>query len=159
MPVVLVWHIRRHYSRNKTAVLCAFELIVLAFMFIPAFAMLSQPVAAANHVVQVGEYFFDQKDIIINVGDTVTWHNGGTVGHTATSNNSQWTSISLPVGFTSDPLTFNTPGVYPYHCAIHPSLMWGSITVGAIPEFSSSLVVVGLMAMALGVMIVGRRKH
>lgn len=150
---------RRHYSKNKTVILSALGIIVLAFMFIPAFAMLSQPVAAANHTVEVGEYFFNQKNIIINVGDTVTWHNGGAMAHTATSNNSQWTSISLPVGSTSTPLAFNTPGVYPYHCAIHPSLMWGSITVGAVPEFSSSLVVVGLMAMALGVMVVSRRKH
>ena len=151
---------RRHYSRNKIAILCAIELVVLAFIFIPAFAMLSQPVAAANHTVEVGDFFFNQKDITIFAGDTVTWHNGGALPHTATSNNSLFTEVNLPSGVTSSPLAFNTPGLFPYHCRLHPTQMWGSITVvNVIPEFSSSLVVVGLMAMALGDVIVARRKH
>ncbi len=152
---------RRSHKLARNELVWVFELTVMVFVIAAVFAMAMLPSgAAANHQIEVGEYFFNPPTITINVGDTVTWHNGGSLPHTATSNGSAWTSISLPVGSTSTPLAFNTPGTFPYHCALHPSLMWGSITVsGAIPEFSSGFfVVLGLMAMMVGLIAVRRRR-
>jgi len=64
------------------------------------------------------------------VGATVTWINKDTtlVSHTVTSNVSgQFDSGFLTFGTTFSH-TFNTAGMYYYHCAPHTS-MWGVIVV------------------------------
>lgn len=66
----------------------------------------------------------------VSAGARVTWTNLDGITHTSTSDMSSaesWTSGNLGNGgtFFHD---FNTPGTFPYHCAIHPA-MHGTIVV------------------------------
>jgi plastocyanin len=67
---------------------------------------------------------FDPKTLDIRAGDTVTWHNTGTLQHSVTSDGFD---SGLAAGMSWSK-TFGTPGVYPYHCTPHP-LMKGVIRV------------------------------
>ncbi len=69
--------------------------------------------------VSVVDFAFDPAVVTITVGSTVRWtRSNTTVTHTTTSDTSVWDSGDLApnVPFTH---TFDTPGIYPYHCAIH----------------------------------------
>jgi plastocyanin len=82
--------------------------------------------ATSTAQVEVSGLAFHPGDLTIAAGTTVTWVNNDRVAHTATSDDGVW-SGDLAAG-SSFEFTFDTPGVYPYHCNIHPS-MHGTITV------------------------------
>lgn len=64
----------------------------------------------------------------VAVGATVTWENiDGDDDHTVTSADGTFNSGVLPAGSAFEH-AFDTPGTYPYFCAIHPE-MEGTITV------------------------------
>ncbi|MGI0062559.1 MAG: plastocyanin/azurin family copper-binding protein, partial [Nitrosotalea sp.] len=96
---------------------------------------------------------FNPSVVHANVGDTITWTNADTVGHTATSGTASgsytngtpginytagviWDSGLIKAGgtFKSPPLT--TAGNYPYFCEVHPWMM-GEIIVGTAAATSS----------------------
>jgi hypothetical protein len=56
--------------------------------------------------------------VTVRVGDTVTWTNCSSVGHTATSNGGLWDSGTLAPG-QSFSFTFPTVGNFPYYCRLH----------------------------------------
>ena len=58
-----------------------------------------------------------------------TPNNAGTT-HTATSDTGAWDTGNLDPGATSSAVSFPTAGTFPYHCAIHPSMV-GSVVVSA----------------------------
>ena len=62
----------------------------------------------------------------INVGDTVTWTNASGT-HTVTGDDGTWGSETLSLGGTFE-YTFNTIGVFDYHCNFHASMV-GTVTV------------------------------
>ena len=75
---------------------------------------------------------FQPNEITIPAGTTVRWTNEDTVLHTVDSGTrdaptTDFTSGDLEQGGTFEH-TFDTPGTYPYFCAIHPG-MEGVITV------------------------------
>lgn len=120
-------------------------------------------VSASAKWVTIANFSFTPRDIVINVGDTVTWQNNATfTDHTATS-----TSAPADGSFDSGIIapgttythTFTIAGSYTYWCTIHTTLMTGTITVNpAIPEFSSyAFVIVGLMVMMLGLAYARKR--
>jgi carboxypeptidase T len=85
--------------------------------------------AGSTRDVSIGSFFFDPQNLTIPAGTTVRWTNTEDV-HTTTSDTMVWSSDILgPDGQYS--YTFNTPGTYPYHCALHPNSMTGTITVVA----------------------------
>lgn len=78
----------------------------------------------------------DNVTVIIGVNNTVTWTNDDASIHTVTSSTvptgaSPFDSGFLNAGATFT-YTFTTPGVYEYHCTIHP-WMTGFVTVRAAP--------------------------
>jgi plastocyanin len=88
------------------------------------------PGVGGSTLVVIRSFAFDASDIRIPAGGIVTWVNcepAGTSAHTATSDQGVWDSPMLATGdvFTR---TFDTPGVFPYHCAPHP-FMLGTVTV------------------------------
>jgi plastocyanin len=114
---------------------------------------------AAAQTVHVGTdtssgstvYYYNQADIAINAGDTVTWLLDGTEDHTVTSDDGLFDSGSLQHDFLnrhpdgSFSWEFDNPGVYHYHCQIHSAFFggaWhtqtGSVTVLAVPEPAST---------------------
>ncbi len=75
-------------------------------------------------------FAFLPSDLHVRAGSSVTWLNcepAGTPSHTSTSTQGVWNSPLLAPGeaFTQ---TFDTPGVFPYICAVHP-FMTASVTV------------------------------
>jgi plastocyanin len=95
----------------------------------------------ANTIV-ISNSGFQPINLTIHVNDRVTWTNNDTIAHTTTSNTNVWDSGNIPSG-QSFSYTFTSPGTFPYHCTIHPS-MTGTITVlagtggGASPSPSPS---------------------
>ncbi|MDP9265302.1 MAG: plastocyanin/azurin family copper-binding protein, partial [Chloroflexota bacterium] len=83
---------------------------------------------AATARVSIQGFAFSPAATTVSAGDAVTWKDLDGVQHTATADNGAWTTGVLNSGQTSAAITFTVPGVFTYHCAIHPS-MTGSITV------------------------------
>ena len=84
---------------------------------------------------------FMPTDITVHVGDTVTWRNGETIGHTITSG--AWGDVNestglrgtqtpdglfdhdlAPMGSPGDTFsfTFTEAGVFPYYCQPHKTM-------------------------------------
>jgi plastocyanin len=78
---------------------------------------------------------FNPASLAVAVGDTVTWANVDTMGHTSTSGvngvpDLLWDSGNVaPRGWFS--YTFTAAGQYPYYCDFHLPGMVGLITVGS----------------------------
>jgi plastocyanin len=92
---------------------------------------------AKNFEVRIAGMAFNQQNITISVGDSVTWINddGTTSGTTHTVTSDPGSPISIPeivldpnVILYSPRQTFPTAGVFNYHCRIHQT-MTGSVTV------------------------------
>jgi amicyanin len=79
--------------------------------------------------VAIRDFSFQASEVRVKVGSSVTWVNCEPEGtpHTSTSDQGAWESPLLAPGETFT-RTFDTPGVFPYHCAPHP-FMVGSVTV------------------------------
>jgi len=99
----------------------------------PAASMAMSPApsmapAASATAVTISGFAFGPASISIPVGSTVTWTNQDGTAHTVTADDGSFDSGSLAQGATFSQ-TFDTPGTYTYHCAIHSS-MTGTVTVG-----------------------------
>src|SRR3954463_9815354 len=101
--------------------------------FVCLLAVFSNQSRAANVSVQVGNNFFNQKDITVNVGDTVTWVWIGS-GHDTVATDGTWNSGLKNAGATF-PFTFTAAHAgkrFDYFCTPHRSIgMVGSVTVRA----------------------------
>ncbi len=83
---------------------------------------------------------WDTPDVAVTVGDTVTWTFAGTAQahHVANQgsdvNDPKWASFSSPLGVPAPDatFTFDAPGVYKFFCSVHPTTMYGTVTVGAV---------------------------
>jgi hypothetical protein len=82
---------------------------------------------------------FVPQNITVPLGSTITWHNLDPIAHTSTSDTPMWDSGSMAQGQAFS-FTFNTPGVYSYHCTFHPG-MTGTITVR--PTCAQGMVLIG----------------
>uniref|UniRef100_UPI002589A9E7 cupredoxin domain-containing protein n=1 Tax=Thiomonas sp. TaxID=2047785 RepID=UPI002589A9E7 len=70
---------------------------------------------------------FHPDSVTVAPGTTVTWTNDDAFGHTTTSDAKLWDSGVLAPG-KSFSRTFDKPGSFPYHCAVH-TFMTGTVTV------------------------------
>ncbi len=77
-------------------------------------------------------YAPDRVAVVIGVNNTVEWTNNDTATHTVTSTSVPSGASSFDSGFVAQggsfTYTFTTPGVYEYHCLIHP-WMTGTVVV------------------------------
>jgi plastocyanin len=87
----------------------------------------TNPVATGSASVTIADFSFSPQSVTIAVGGTVTWTNNGPSTHTATANAGEFDSGNIGNGGNFSH-TFNTKGVFAYHCAIHPQ-MTGTVTV------------------------------
>ncbi|HKP49206.1 MAG TPA: plastocyanin/azurin family copper-binding protein [Gemmatimonadales bacterium] len=89
----------------------------------------SGSVVNGSTLVIIREFAFQTQNVTVPVGTSVTWVNCETSGtaHTSTSDQNGWSSplLASADAFTQ---TFDTPGVFPYHCDPHP-FMTGTVTV------------------------------
>ncbi len=99
----------------------------------PTLTPTQTPVLGENAVV-IENFQFIPSTLQVAAGTTVTWKNRDAVDHQIINDASSqvgqgalFMSNPLPQGATYS-FTFTTPGSYPYHCNIHPS-MKGTIVV------------------------------
>ena len=90
------------------------------------------PVGTTHGVDMTAELTFSPETIAVEVGDTVVW-TVTAIGHTTTSGAPGdeagiWDSEFLAVGETFS-FTFTQSGTFPYFCAVHPTVMRGTLTV------------------------------
>ncbi|MDE1726649.1 MAG: hypothetical protein KGH89_05225 [Thaumarchaeota archaeon] len=123
--------------------LFVFSLILVAGIFAiaqPAYAAnvpitISKGASATNGICSATTCFNPQV-ANISIGDTITWTNADTVGHTATSGHPSdnqtgtvFDSSLIAAGKSYTSTAFNTAGTYNYFCMVHP-WMTGEIIVG-----------------------------
>jgi len=78
--------------------------------------------------INIQNFAFNPASITVPKGTTVTWVNEDTADHQiindaqgSTGQGTVFTSSSLQKGAQYS-FRFDTPGTYPYHCSIHPSM-------------------------------------
>ena len=83
--------------------------------------------AQAAVQVKIQDFMFTPSKLAVAEGTAITWHydSGGTTHHTSTQNGplNLWNTGSLLPGQTSSPVVLRGAGAYPYHCAVHPSMV------------------------------------
>ena len=77
--------------------------------------------------VTIVDFAFQPFLVSVPAGSSVTWHNSGAAPHTVTANDGAFDSGTISPGGTYRQ-TFSDPGVYRYHCSIHPNMM-GTVMV------------------------------
>jgi plastocyanin len=91
--------------------------------------MMRQSTTPKTWKVSIEDFYFEPANAAIQPGDTIMWVNEGNTPHTVTADDGSFDSGTLQPG-ESYSHTFQSAGMVPYHCSIHPS-MTGSVTVGA----------------------------
>lgn len=130
-----------HRLARSTGATLALALFVLAFVHPHAgAALVPRPAAGASAGVSMIFPSFIPASLTIGTGTTVKWTNNEVPGsfsqHTSTEDGitPTWDSGALTAG-QSFSRTFATPGVFHYHCSVHPFSMTGTITVVAFDHF------------------------
>ncbi len=85
--------------------------------------------------VAIESVAYNPLNMTISVGSSIRWTNYDISLHTATSDDGVWDSGEL-AQYQTYRFTFNTPGVYHYHCTRH-GVFHGTITVLACPTTPS----------------------
>ena len=136
-------------TRMRTRAIPAFAAIVALFA---ASVVLPRPVQADTKSATIQNFAFHPPTLTITTGTKVTWTNQDDgVPHTATADpgsSEQWDTGNLDKG-QSGSHTFDKPGTFTYHCAIHPSMHGTIIVTGAavtpVPPAKFSLKVKGTL--------------
>jgi len=79
--------------------------------------------------VVIVDFAFQPMAIFVGVGDTVQWTNTGSVDHTVDSDTEIFESGSIDPGRFYR-YTFDEPGIFPYHCDIHPHMRGMVVVTG-----------------------------
>ena len=85
-----------------------------------AAAQMGASPATPGPQVNIAHFAFTPQVLTVPVGTEVVWMNQDNTQHTVTSDdNTAFASSLLKVGDTfSHP--FDEPGIFPYHCSVHP---------------------------------------
>lgn len=93
----------------------------------PSTSQVSPTTNVNTTAVTIQNMSFSPATLTVKVGDSVTWTNQDSVGHTATADDNSFDTGVIENG-QSKSVAFNKAGTYTYHCTIHPS-MHGTIIV------------------------------
>jgi plastocyanin len=93
-------------------------------------ALLTVPASAADQTITAqASIQFSPNDVTIDMGDTVTWNNGGGT-HNVEFDDGSFTEPPTPrPDDWSVQRTFDTPGQFLYHCGFHGQAMSGVVRV------------------------------
>jgi plastocyanin len=75
-----------------------------------------------NYNIEIKSFAFSPSTLTIHKGDTVTWTNYDSMGHTVTSNSGNELNSGTLSNTQTYSHTFNTVGTFAYRCTIHPSM-------------------------------------
>ena len=89
----------------------------------------------ATKTVNIKSTGFVPKTVTVAGGDSVIWKNVDTTSHQVIANNGAFASPQLAPNKTYTK-AMNTPGTYPYHDALHPTLKGTVKVTGAAPSVS-----------------------
>jgi plastocyanin len=97
-----------------------------AFMLATAFTCSAETVN-----VKMKSLSYDPTDLVIHLGDSVTWSNAAFSKHTATSDDDGRTfdTGEIQPDAMSGPVKFEKEGGFKYYCKIHGKSMSGTIVV------------------------------
>jgi plastocyanin len=76
---------------------------------------------AGKNAVTIENFAFSPATITIKAGQSITWTNEDSIGHSATADDNSWDTGVLPQG-QSKAITFAKAGTYTYHCSVHPNM-------------------------------------
>ncbi len=75
-----------------------------------------------DHQVSIRKFVFKPAELVITVGDRVTWTNLDIAPHTATEfSEGLWDTGELSRNDTNT-IVFNEPGSFTYYCVFHPHM-------------------------------------
>ena len=101
--------------------------VVDSTLAMPELAQASLQTVADATAVQIDNFSFTPKSLMVKVGTGVTWTNRDDIPHNVVSTEKKFASPVLDTDQTFTH-TFQEPGSYPYFCKIHP-MMTGTIVV------------------------------
>jgi len=86
--------------------------------------------ATETNAVDIQSSTFSPSNITVKKGSTVTWTNKDSLQHTVTPDDetAEFKASNSLSRNESYSVTFNTAGIYTYHCDLHPD-MTGTVTV------------------------------
>jgi plastocyanin len=100
--------------------------VLVAVAVLASLGLSALPAHAAVQV-KIEDFFFTPSKLAVAEGTAVTWHydNSGTTHHTSTQDGplALWNTGFLFAGQTSAPVVLKAAGTYPYHCAVHASMV------------------------------------
>jgi len=77
--------------------------------------------------IQISNFSYSPASLTVKVGDTVSWTNQDSMGHSATADDNSFDTGIIDQGKTGT-ATFTKAGTFTYHCSVHPT-MHGTIIV------------------------------
>ena len=77
--------------------------------------------APSESDVAIIDFAFQPSATFVDAGTTVEWVNDGEAPHTVTSDAAAFDSGTIGSGGSYSE-TFDTAGIYAYHCSIHPNM-------------------------------------
>src|SRR5262249_34705070 len=118
---------------RRAAIVSAFVVAVLAVA--PGVSSASGHARHQTVTIRVGDFFYRPAHVTVHVGQPVRFVNVGRIAHPIADTDSSGTIRSklikprpLARG-QSQTVTFSKPGLVPYLCTFHPTLMKGAIAV------------------------------
>ena len=103
--------------------------LIAGGLLVAAIGVAQAPARAADagFAAKIANFAFAPPTITVHTGGAVTWTNADDDPHTVYADNGAFKSHALDTGdsFTQ---TFATPGVYSYHCSLHPYMV-GKVVV------------------------------
>ena len=92
--------------------------------------LLAIPAGAAEHFVNTNGLVFEPANLVIQVGDTVTWVNADNGLHNVVADDGSFTSGAPSTDSWEYSYTFHVGGTYGYSCEVHEAQgMVGTVTV------------------------------
>ena len=77
--------------------------------------------STSKNAVTIQNFAFSPATITVKAGDSVTWTNEDSIGHSATADDNSFDTGVLSKG-QSKAITFSKAGTFTYHCSVHPDM-------------------------------------
>jgi plastocyanin len=106
--------------------------VAMFLALVSSMLMVPGPSATATFPnIDIEEYRYLPTKERAPLGGQLTWHNGGTVTHTASQDGPLrlFNTGQVAPGVTTSAVSMWAAGRFPYHCKIHPRRMRGSVRV------------------------------
>jgi plastocyanin len=125
---------RRAWAGGAIAVMCGGAALWASGVFSgaagtpTAAAQMGASPAAPGPQVTIESFMFTPDVLTVPVGTEVVWMNRDNVQHTVTSDDQTTFASSLLGSGDTFSHRFDEPGIFPYHCSVHPT-MTAKVTV------------------------------